>query len=76
MAVITPIRPYTYIPLEKAPTRKARFGYYMPFAGVKYYAIFNSADIETDRIKIGPVGWRLSKPTKEKIAEHRVPMAA
>jgi len=49
-------------------------GYYMPFAGVKYYEIFDNADIMKDKINIGPVGWRLSKAPDD--AERLMPIAA
>ncbi len=36
-------------------------GDYMPFVGVRYYAIFDEQDIAQGRARIGPVGWRLSR---------------
>ncbi len=36
-------------------------GDYMPFVGVRYYAIFDEQDIAEGRTKIGLVGWRLGR---------------
>ena len=74
MTLMTPIRPNIDNTFEKTPTRKVYVGYYMPFAGVKYYAIFDDTDIMKDKIKIGPVGWRLSKAPDD--AERLMPVAA
>ena len=75
MTLMTPIRPDIDNTLEKAPTRETYLGYYMPFAGVKYYAIFDKKDIMKGKIEIGPVGWRLSKAPVED-AERLMPVAA
>ena len=39
---------------------KVVLGSYMPFAGVRYYALMDHERIADGRKKIGTVGWRLS----------------
>lgn len=75
MTLMTPIRPDANNALRKAPTRETYIGHYMPFAGVKYYAIFDKKDIIKGKIEIGPVGWRLSK-APDNDAERLMPIAA
>ena len=41
---------------------KIHLGHYMPFAGVKYYGVFDERDIAEGRHRIGAVGWRLAPP--------------
>lgn len=48
---------------------KIFLGYYMPFAGVKYYRIFDERDVAEGRHRIGAVGWRLAPPPDEAASE-------
>lgn len=51
-------------PPERRP--KAYLGFYMPFFGVRYYAMFDETDVARGNTKIGPVGWTLHEtPEKE-----------
>ena len=43
---------------EPAKAKRVYIGSYMPFAGVRYYALFDDADVVLGRTHIGPVGWR------------------
>lgn len=62
---------------RKLPPR-TYLSYYMPFVGIRYYAIFNEDDIAEGRHRIGPVGWRLHEPLVkgEPEIKMRVPIAA
>ncbi len=54
--------------VEYTPERqpKAYFGSYMPFVGVRYFAVFGKTDVARGNTKIGPVGWTLrDAPEKE-----------
>ena len=46
---------------EPAVVKRAYLGFYMPFAGVKYYGLFEAADIALGKTRIGPVGWHTPK---------------
>ena len=46
--------------------------YYMPFVGVRYYAIFDNDNVTEGERRIGPVGWRLDEPE----IKMRTPVAA
>lgn len=37
---------------------KLYLGYYMPFAGVRYYALFTEEEVRRGAHRVGPVGWR------------------
>lgn len=45
--------------------RRTYLGSYMPFAGIRYYAVFTDLDIARGRAKIGPVGWRVATPAPD-----------
>jgi hypothetical protein len=52
---------------------KVYLGSYMPFAGVKYYGLFDEEDVAEGRTHIGAVGWRRAESAS---AESREPVAA
>lgn len=43
---------------NRRDTARTFLGDYMPFAGVRYYAIFDERSLAKRGAKIGPVGWR------------------
>ena len=45
-------------PISRERRSKSYLGDYMPFAGVKFYALLKDIDIARGGNKIGPVGWR------------------
>ena len=52
---------------------KTFIGYYIPFAGVRYYAFFNEHEVAEGRAKIGPVGWRRDAlPTDNHEADEKI----
>ena len=51
---------------ERAPASVALWGSYMPFAGVRYYAILDEHDVAEGRNRIGAVGWRPPNATRRK----------
>lgn len=42
---------------EASAVKRVYLGSYMPFAGVKYYGMFDTADVVLGKTRIGPVGW-------------------
>jgi hypothetical protein len=46
---------------------------YMPFAGVRYYRWLGESDLHSERMRIGPVGWRRADTTTHRVS---VPAAA
>ena len=43
----------------------ALIGWYMPFAGVRYYKLLTDVDIALENDQIGPVGWRTERTAAE-----------
>ena len=48
-------------------------GYYVPFAGVRYYGLFTEEQVRRGEHIIGPVGWRRRSATA---ASRSMPRAA
>ncbi len=50
---------------DRKITARTFLGDYIPFAGVRYYAMFGEGDLAEGRARIGPVGWRRPSKTPE-----------